>query len=87
MENVMTYSLEELNRESAVGNAGKEANDREIRVIDLSNFEQRRSEITEQLWSAATEIGFFQLSHHGISKSEIDAAFFESNRFFNLKKK
>ncbi|ADZ89647.1 isopenicillin N synthase family dioxygenase [Marinomonas mediterranea] len=83
----MTYSLEELNRESAVGNAGKEANDREIRVIDLSNFEQRRSEITEQLWSAATEIGFFQLSHHGISKSEIDAAFFESNRFFNLKKK
>tara|TARA_R110001583_G_scaffold106207_1_gene254368 strand:- start:339 stop:515 length:177 start_codon:yes stop_codon:yes gene_type:complete len=54
-----SYSLEELQRETTFGGAGEDTNDREIRIIDLSDFDRRREEITEQLWLAATEIGFF----------------------------
>ena len=79
-----SYSLEELNRETTFGGAGQDADDREVRVIDMSDFENRRDEIREQLWLAATEIGFFQLSHHGIAQQDIDAAFAESERFFAL---
>lgn len=85
-EQVMTqsYQLEELQREATFGGAGEETNDREIRIIDLSDFDNRRQEISEQLWKAATETGFFQLSNHGIASADIAAAFAESNRFFNL---
>ena len=85
-EKVMSqpYQLEELQREVTFGGTGEEALDREIRIIDLSNFERRRTEITEQLWKAATEIGFFQLSNHGIDPEDISAAFAQSDRFFNL---
>ncbi|WOD07691.1 2-oxoglutarate and iron-dependent oxygenase domain-containing protein [Marinomonas sp. GJ51-6] len=76
--------LKELQREATFGGAGEDADDREVRVIDMSDFENRRAEITEQLWLAATEIGFFQLSNHGISSKDIEAAFAESDRFFNL---
>jgi isopenicillin N synthase-like dioxygenase len=79
-----SYSLEELQRETTFGGTGEDTNDREIRIIDMSDFENRREEITEQLWLAATQIGFFQLSNHGIDPQDIDAAFKESERFFNL---
>jgi isopenicillin N synthase-like dioxygenase len=39
---------------------------RAVPVIDLSDFEARRDEITERRWRAATEVGFFQLHDHGI---------------------
>lgn len=78
------YELEELQRETTFGGAGEEADDRAIPIIDLSDFENRREAITDQLWHAATEIGFFQLTNHGISSPDIEAAFAESERFFNL---
>ncbi len=78
------YALEELNRETTFGGAGIEADDREIPLIDMSNFAQRREEISEQLWQAATQIGFFQLTNHGISEQEIASAFNEAKRFFEL---
>lgn len=79
-----SYSLEELNRESTFGGAGEEFDQREIRVIDLSDFDNRRAEIADQLWAAATEVGFFQLSNTGIEQAEVDAAFAEADRFFKL---
>lgn len=78
------YSLDELNRETTFGGAGQDDDGREIRVIDLSDFDNRRAEITDQLWRAATEVGFFQLSNTGISQTEVDAAFAEADRFFKL---
>ena len=57
----MTYDMTELNRETRMGGLGTETTDREVRRIDLSDFENRRSEIAEELWSAATDIGFFQI--------------------------
>ncbi len=78
------YSLEELNRESTYGTVGEDATDREVRIIDLSNFAERKAEITEQLWLAATEIGFFQLKNHGIAQADIDLAFKTAEQFFAL---
>ena len=78
------YSLTELQKESRMGAMGSETQAREIRVIDLSDFEARRAEITEQLWSAAVDVGFFQLAHHGVSRQQIDEAFAMSERFFAL---
>lgn len=75
------YALEELRKESTMGSEGTTVQ-RDIRRIDLSNFAARKAEITEQLWSAATEIGFFQIDHHGISNAEIDDAFALSESFF-----
>lgn len=78
-----SYSLEELQKESRMGALGQETQ-REVRVIDLSNFEQRKYEIAEQLWDAAIDIGFFQLSNHGIAATDIQHAFDLTQQFFAL---
>lgn len=77
------FALEELKKESRMGDFGTETQ-REIRIIDLSNFEQRKYEIADQLWSAAVEIGFFQVSNHGLAQTEIQHAFELAERFFAL---
>lgn len=78
------YSLEELQKESRMGALGQETFEREVRVIDLSDFEQRKDDIADQLWSAATDIGFFQVSNHGIDLDQIKNAFEMTENFFNL---
>ncbi|MEB3734455.1 2-oxoglutarate and iron-dependent oxygenase domain-containing protein [Halopseudomonas pachastrellae] len=57
---------------------------RDIPLIDLTDFENRRSEITEQLWSAATDVGFFQLVNHGLDVKLVQSAFDLSEAFFAL---
>ena len=78
-----TATMEELRRESRIGQAGYEV-ERDIPQIDLSDFTNRRAEITEQLWDAAVNVGFFQLYNHGIPVAHIDEAFACSQRFFAL---
>ncbi|MCU4413720.1 isopenicillin N synthase family oxygenase [Acinetobacter sp. WU_MDCI_Axc73] len=77
------FSLEELQKESVMGVMGTETQ-REVRVIDLSDFEQRKYEIADQLWDAAVEIGFFQVANHGIPQHEIQHAFGLAEQFFAL---
>ncbi|WP_130802241.1 isopenicillin N synthase family dioxygenase [Acinetobacter ihumii] len=77
------FSLEELKKESVMGVMGTETQ-REVRIIDLSDFEQRKHEIADQLWDAAVEIGFFQVSNHGIPQAEIQHAFGLAEQFFAL---
>ncbi|MDO3650144.1 isopenicillin N synthase family dioxygenase [Nocardia mangyaensis] len=79
-----SYDLSEISREKQMGGLGRETDDREIRVIDLTDFDTRRTEITDQLWAAATEIGFFQLSGHGIPQELIDGMFGATADFFAL---
>lgn len=62
----------------------KSKSERTIPLIDLSNFSRRRQEISEKLWDAATNFGFFQLVNHSIPAKEIDFAFIQANRFFDL---
>lgn len=80
----MNYPLTELDREARMGGIGTETTTREIRRIDLSNFDSRREEITEQLWSAATDIGFFQVVEHGIDSAQVRRAFAAAEKFFAL---
>lgn len=84
MTAAIDYELEELRKEARMGDAGCETTARLVPVIDLSDFEARREDITEQLWRAATEVGFFQLHNHGIPLEQVREAFEWSERFFAL---
>ncbi|MFT4264445.1 MAG: 2-oxoglutarate and iron-dependent oxygenase domain-containing protein [Nocardioides sp.] len=81
-----TYALDELNKEARMGQLGVEkvADGDAIPKISLRDFDARRAEITDQLWAAATEVGFFQLVDHGLPQEQIDEAFAWSARFFDL---
>ncbi|PLP99768.1 isopenicillin N synthase family dioxygenase [Cupriavidus pauculus] len=79
-----TLPLHELVRESRMGAHGTETDAREIRRIDLSDFDQRKSEIADQLWQAGVEIGFFQLENHGIDLTAVREAFAMTEQFFAL---
>ncbi|ARU56437.1 oxidoreductase [Oleiphilus messinensis] len=79
------YGLNELNFETMIGGQGTENNARIIPIISFAEFDTRREEITEQLWHAATEVGFFQLTDHGLDLPLIQAAFEASERFFDLR--
>jgi isopenicillin N synthase-like dioxygenase len=57
---------------------------RSIPVIDVSNFEQRRAEITNKILAAASDVGFLQIVNHGIPQERINAMFAMSESFFAL---
>jgi isopenicillin N synthase-like dioxygenase len=78
------YDLAELQKESRMGAMGSLNTSRDIRRIDLSDFEARKAEIADQLWDAAVDVGFFQLVNHGISSEAMAAAFANAERFFAL---
>ncbi|WP_285032482.1 2-oxoglutarate and iron-dependent oxygenase domain-containing protein [Mycolicibacterium sp. lyk4-40-TYG-92] len=77
------YGMQELDLESRMGGLGVET-ERRVPRIDLTDREERREEITDQLWRAATEIGFFQLVGHPIPQHLVDAAFARAAEFFAL---
>ena len=77
--------LGELEKESCMGGAmDGETSAREVRRIDISDFARRKEEIAERLWSASVDIGFFQVTHHGIPVEDIRAAFQRAEAFFDL---
>lgn len=80
---MQTYSLAELNKETTIGGVGKTV-EREVPVIDLADFDNRKAEIADQLWEASIDIGFFQVYNHGIAQADIDAAFETAWSFFEL---
>lgn len=56
----------------------------EIPVIDLSLAESNRAGVVKQLYSAASEWGFFQLVNHGFSADELGGLQSEGRKFFAL---
>ena len=82
--NASTFQLTELQKESRMGAMGSVNTTREVRRIDLSDFEARKAEIADQLWDAAVDVGFFQLINHGIEPQAMGAAFQWAERFFAL---
>jgi isopenicillin N synthase-like dioxygenase len=79
----IAYALAELNQETKFGGIGG-IKHRDVRQIDLSNFDARKQEIADQFWQASTDIGFFQLVNHGIPQAQVDEAFDMTARFFAL---
>lgn len=79
-----TYDMAELQKESRMGAMGSESDTREIRVIDLTDFDNRRDEIADQLWDAAVDVGFFQLANHGVPLAQVREAFAMTEKFFAL---
>ena len=45
---------------------------RPIVQVSLKNFEQRKQEITTELWDAANDVGFFYLKDHGLTEASSD---------------
>ncbi|WP_420360150.1 isopenicillin N synthase family dioxygenase [Agrobacterium vitis] len=80
---MQSYSLAELNKETTIGGVGKTV-ERDVPVIDLADFDNRKAEIADQLWDASVGIGFFQVYNHGIPQQDIDAAFETAWSFFEL---
>lgn len=78
-----TGTMIEIETERRIGGAGTSII-REIPKIDLSSFEERKKDIADALWVAATEIGFFQVYNHGIPQADIDRAFSLAEQFFAL---
>jgi isopenicillin N synthase-like dioxygenase len=81
---ITPHVLNELQTEARMGAMGRETATREIRQIDLSDFEHRKTVIADQLWEAAVDVGFFQIIHHGIDLAEVHKAFAMTERFFAL---
>ena len=77
------YGLAELNKEKGIGGVGT-TKARVVPQVDMSDFDARKADIADQLWDAATEIGFFQLVNHSIPLSLTDAAFDAAARLFAL---
>jgi isopenicillin N synthase-like dioxygenase len=75
--------MTELQRERSMGALGTESA-REVRRISLAGLETRRAEVADELWSAATDIGFFQVIDHGIDIEKVRAAFAAAEAFFAL---
>ena len=80
----LPHTLTELDKEARMGGLGSETQTREIRRIDLSDFDARRVQIADELWAAATDVGFFQLVNHGIDLTQVQGAFDMAQRFFAL---
>ncbi|MGI9599233.1 MAG: isopenicillin N synthase family dioxygenase [Acidimicrobiales bacterium] len=73
----------ELAMEATFGGPGIEV-ERDIPMIDLAEFDRKRTAIDDAVWDAAIEIGFFQVTGHGIPQSDIDLAFEAAKGFFEL---
>jgi isopenicillin N synthase-like dioxygenase len=58
--------------------------ERPLVTISLANYESKKDELVSQITSVAEESGFFALTDHGISESEITTMFTKSESFFSL---
>jgi isopenicillin N synthase-like dioxygenase len=74
----------EVSKEAHMGTLGTETSERAVPRIDLGDFARRKAEITDQLWRASADIGFFQVVNHGIANADIRRAFAMSEAFFAL---
>lgn len=77
-------AMTEMVKESSMGAIGSLNTTRQVRQIDLRDFQNRKAQIADALWDASIDVGFFQLVNHGIPLQRIREAFAMSERFFGL---
>ena len=68
--------LERSLRTSATGTT-RHASAKNVPVIDLG-----RPDAAEAMWAAATTVGFFTVTNHGVPDELIESAFASSKQFF-----
>jgi len=57
---------------------------RDVLIIDISDFENRKHEIGRQLYHASHNVGFFYIKGHGVPNKDIDSIFNAGEQFLNL---
>ena len=55
-----------------------------VLIVDISDFENRKQEIAQQLYSAAKDVGFFYIKGHGIPQDDIEESFSAGQSFYDL---
>ena len=73
-------ALSAVERERSSANVGAVSTDLdvEIPIIDM-----KKEDVVQQIWSAARNVGFFNVINHGIPQDDIDAIFRLSKGFFD----
>jgi len=57
---------------------------RDVLIIDISDFENRKHEIGRQLYHASHNVGFFYIKGHGVPNKDIDSIFNAGEQFLDL---
>ena len=57
------YALGELAKEARMGGQGQETRAREVRVIDISDFDRRKAEIADAIWFLASRLSRYITGH------------------------
>jgi isopenicillin N synthase-like dioxygenase/tRNA(Arg) A34 adenosine deaminase TadA len=74
----LDIAIEASLKDSGLGSA-KVVDDGVVPIIDMSGTKEQ---IANQLWEAATKVGFFSVINHGIDQALVDQAFEMSAKFF-----
>lgn len=57
---------------------------KDVLIIDISDFENRKHEIGRQLYHASHNVGFFYIKGHGVPNHDIDRTFDAGEKFLDL---
>jgi isopenicillin N synthase-like dioxygenase len=57
---------------------------RDVLIIDISDFENRKHEIGRQLYHASHNVGFFYIKGHGVPTAEVESIFKSGEKFLDL---
>lgn len=55
-----------------------------VLIIDISDFENRKHDIGQQLYHASKDVGFFYIKGHGVPQHEVDSIFKDGELFYGL---
>lgn len=55
-----------------------------VLIIDISDFENRKHEIGQQLYHASKDVGFFYIKGHGVPQDDVDRIFQDGELFYAL---
>jgi len=57
---------------------------RDVLIVDISDFENRKHEIARQLYHASHNVGFFYIKGHGVPNKDINSIFNAGEQFLDL---
>ena len=57
---------------------------RDVLIVDISDFDNRKHEIGRQLYHASHNVGFFYIKGHGVPNKDMNSIFNAGEQFLNL---